>query len=124
MICPRILGTLFLLFALLVSCEEGQVVTLSKDYGERVFVAEDRETAESLIDSFISGKCSQPDLMRSLSSGRVFSVGAGRKVLILEGGCLTRTRKIRILEGRSTDRAGWVSETMLRPIARNGRGLM
>jgi hypothetical protein len=109
-----IFGTSFLLLVFLTSCEGDRIVPLSSAYGDRVFVAQDRETMESLIDSFITGKRSDGEFIRLLSSQKVFSVGAGRKVLVLEGGYFARTKKVRVLEGRHKDDCGWVYEVVLR----------
>lgn len=102
-----------LLLALLAFCGRERVAVLSSDYGEQVFVAEDKETMESLIDLFVSGNRSHASLMGLLAEGRVLCVRAGTKVIVAEDDSFARTKRIRITEGEYEGRDGWVYEIML-----------
>ena len=97
-----------------LSCTCDATYTLSAASGDRIPVAQDKETIERMIDCGITGKCVRPSVMELLPSRKAFLVDAGTKVAVRGGSfSFSNARKVHILEGKHSGEEGWVYDRML-----------
>ncbi len=112
------IGQAFFLIASLLafscSCSHDTVVTLSSAYGDRVLVAEDRTTMESMIDCTVARDCDHLSGRHLLAQGKIFLVDTGTRVAMEDGFTLSAARSIRVLEGRHAGKTGWIYERTVR----------
>jgi hypothetical protein len=108
---PAVLLSVVLVF--LLSCSRSTTFTLSTAYGANIFVAQDKDVMERIIECGIAGKCDGLCVMELLPTEKVFSVKAGCRVMTRDGFSFSHARKVRILEGKWHGKEGWVYDRVL-----------
>lgn len=102
-----------LFLVLLLSCSRDSVYKLSSVSDNRVLVAEERGTMESVIDCGVARACEGLSVMELLYQKKAYSVQPGTRVAAGNGFAFSSARHVRILEGEHAGKEGWVYEGTL-----------
>ena len=102
-----------LALASLLSCSHSGELTLASPSGDAVFISQERETMERLIECALTQECGEISLMALLAQRKVFRVTCGTRVELQDAFTFSSVRRIRVLDGQYAGKNGWVYERML-----------